>query len=355
MMIHTVISQRRRALGLTQEQVADVLGVTTPAVNKWEKGGSCPDIALLPPLARLLKTDLNTLFGFYEEITQQEVIRLCGEVNEAALTQGIDAGFAAAEEKIREYPNSDTQLDKFAPPLHVLLATAGLEDDEASAYWKIIDAWYEQLSQSEEGVIRDGVNFMLASRAIGEGEYDKAQEHLDRMPNRDDIPDKKMLQAGIYLAQNRAGEAAALLERTLLVTITEVQMILYKLIDANAALGEMDKAAYVAERTAKLAEIFDLNAYNMALPAFLLAVANEDTGRTVALLREMFDAMSSAWGAQESPLYSRCATNDSSATLERMIGPLVQAVRQEPRYAYLQADEEFQALIREIEEKLAAQ
>ena len=204
-------------------------------------------------------------------------------------------------------------------------------------------------------MIRDGVNFMLASRAIGEGEYDKAQEHLDRMPNRDDIPDKKMLQAGIYLAQNRAGEAAALLERTLLVTITEVQMILYKLIDANAALGEMDKAAYVAERTAKLAEIFDLNAYNMALPAFLLAVANEDTGRTVALLREMFDAMSSAWGAQESPLYSRCATNDSSATLERMIGPLVQAVRQEPRYAYLQADEEFQALIREIEEKLAAQ
>ena len=33
---------------LTQEQVASRLGVTAPAVNKWEKGTSCPDITLLP-------------------------------------------------------------------------------------------------------------------------------------------------------------------------------------------------------------------------------------------------------------------------------------------------------------------
>lgn len=40
MEIHTVIQQRRKALGLTQEQVAEYLGVTAPAVNKWEKGVS---------------------------------------------------------------------------------------------------------------------------------------------------------------------------------------------------------------------------------------------------------------------------------------------------------------------------
>lgn len=65
MVIHTIIQERRKALGLTQEQVAEYLGITTPAVNKWEKGSTCPDIALLPPLARLLKIDLNTLFGFF--------------------------------------------------------------------------------------------------------------------------------------------------------------------------------------------------------------------------------------------------------------------------------------------------
>lgn len=354
MMIHTVISQRRRELGLTQEQVADYLGVTTPAVNKWEKGSNCPDIALLPPLARLLKTDLNTLFGFYEDITQQELIRFCKEVNEAALSKGYEAGFAAAEERIREYPNSDVLLYNFALSLHILLSTAGLEEEQINAYLKRIDAWYERLSQSEETVIRNGVNFMLASRAIGEEEYDKAQGYLDLMPNRDDTPDKKMLQAGIYMAQNRAGEAAALLERMLLRSISEVQMIMYKLIDANIALGDKDSAAYVADRTAKFAEIFDLNRYNVSLASFLLAAANEDTGRTVELLRELFDSMSSSWNAQDSPLYSRCATNDGGVTLERMIGLLVQALKEDPRYAYLQANEEFRALIKEIEEKIAA-
>ena len=48
---------------MTQEQVADYLGVSTPAVNKWEKGGCYLDITLLPALARLLKVDLNRLQG----------------------------------------------------------------------------------------------------------------------------------------------------------------------------------------------------------------------------------------------------------------------------------------------------
>ena len=63
MKINEVIRQRRKELGLTQERVAELLGVSAPAVNKWENGNSYPDITLLPPLARLLKTDLNTLLS----------------------------------------------------------------------------------------------------------------------------------------------------------------------------------------------------------------------------------------------------------------------------------------------------
>ena len=94
MSIHAVIQERRKSLGLTQEQVADYLGVTTPAVNKWEKGTTCPDIMLLAPLARLLKIDLNTLFGFYEDITQQELIYFCKKVD-----CGIFSIFAIAAPK----------------------------------------------------------------------------------------------------------------------------------------------------------------------------------------------------------------------------------------------------------------
>ena len=44
MKINQIIRQRRRDLSLTQEQVAAYLGVSTPAVNKWEKGSTYPDI-----------------------------------------------------------------------------------------------------------------------------------------------------------------------------------------------------------------------------------------------------------------------------------------------------------------------
>lgn len=69
MKMHEIIKKRRLEKSLTQEQVAQQLGVSTPAVNKWEKGTSFPDITLLPPLARLLDTDLNTLLSFQENLS----------------------------------------------------------------------------------------------------------------------------------------------------------------------------------------------------------------------------------------------------------------------------------------------
>ena len=47
----TKIAELRRAAGLTQDALAEKLGVTFQAVSKWENMLSCPDIALIPALA----------------------------------------------------------------------------------------------------------------------------------------------------------------------------------------------------------------------------------------------------------------------------------------------------------------
>ena len=72
MKINQIIHKKRKELALTQEQIAEFLGVSTPAVNKWEKGNTYPDITLLPALARLLKIDMNTLMSFKEDLTNIE-------------------------------------------------------------------------------------------------------------------------------------------------------------------------------------------------------------------------------------------------------------------------------------------
>ena len=58
------ISRYRKGLGMTQEALADRLGVTFQAVSKWETGQTLPDTALLPLLARTLNVGVDKLLGF---------------------------------------------------------------------------------------------------------------------------------------------------------------------------------------------------------------------------------------------------------------------------------------------------
>ena len=104
MAMNAVIREKRKELELTQEKVAEYLGVSAPAVNKWEKGITCPDVSLLPALARLLKTDLNTLLCFKEELTEQEIAGFCMEVAETVRADGMSAGIRLVREKVQEYP-----------------------------------------------------------------------------------------------------------------------------------------------------------------------------------------------------------------------------------------------------------
>ena len=68
------IMQHRKQLGLTQDQLAEKLGVTAQAVSKWENDQSCPDIATLPALADIFGTSVDALLGRQEPVYQAEVV-----------------------------------------------------------------------------------------------------------------------------------------------------------------------------------------------------------------------------------------------------------------------------------------
>ena len=64
MNIGSIIVAKRKELGLTQQGLADKLHVSFQAVSKWEKGTSCPEIDLLPVIADVLHTSVDTLLGY---------------------------------------------------------------------------------------------------------------------------------------------------------------------------------------------------------------------------------------------------------------------------------------------------
>lgn len=69
------IAELRRQKGLTQEALAEALGVTPPAVSKWENSVTCPDILLLPSLARMLGVTVDALLTVDEPGPQIRLAR----------------------------------------------------------------------------------------------------------------------------------------------------------------------------------------------------------------------------------------------------------------------------------------
>ncbi|MEA4970974.1 MAG: helix-turn-helix domain-containing protein [Candidatus Pelethousia sp.] len=63
MTIGKKIMSLRKEAGLTQEQLAEKLGISPQAVSKWENGISCPDISILPTLASLFHVTVDDLLG----------------------------------------------------------------------------------------------------------------------------------------------------------------------------------------------------------------------------------------------------------------------------------------------------
>ena len=68
------ISALRREKGLKQEDIAQALDVSSQAVSKWENDQSCPDISLLPKLARLLGVSVDTLLSGEEDKPTVELV-----------------------------------------------------------------------------------------------------------------------------------------------------------------------------------------------------------------------------------------------------------------------------------------
>ncbi len=62
----TMIASLRKAKGMTQAELADRLNITDKAVSKWERGLSCPDIALLPKLAEIFGVSVDELMQVRE-------------------------------------------------------------------------------------------------------------------------------------------------------------------------------------------------------------------------------------------------------------------------------------------------
>ena len=93
----------RKERHLTQEQLAEVLGVTTGAVHKWESGQSLPELRLIVEMADFFDVSVDVLLGYEMKDNRLEATRqrLSGYINAED-----PEGLAEAEKALRKYPHA---------------------------------------------------------------------------------------------------------------------------------------------------------------------------------------------------------------------------------------------------------
>lgn len=139
----------RRARGVTQEQLAEVLNVSNQSVSRWESGVCYPDLELLPAIANYFEVTLDDLAGM-GEIRSEEKRR-------AIFTEAIDherAGeWQQAEAVLREALKTFPLDDGMRTELALVLAKKGGSEDLAEAI------------EISEGVLERSTNEKLRSTA----------------------------------------------------------------------------------------------------------------------------------------------------------------------------------------------
>lgn len=160
--INQQIFKLRKEKGVTQEELARAVGVTNQAVSKWESGICCPDVQLLPDLARYFNVSIDTLFGEKDiyDISRGEQHNelLYTESEKETVLSSYEKKIADENAQAKDYLAYAELLDKFAwdyikKAQNGYMKTMDLTKDEhTSEYYRAQKKWvqmYGRLGRSE--------------------------------------------------------------------------------------------------------------------------------------------------------------------------------------------------------------
>ena len=147
------LKKYRIAKGLTQEDVAELLGITAQSVSKWERGESYPDITFLPALANIFETSVDLLIGM--DTIRAEQTRFSVHQKAVAFQQSGD--YDMAEKTYREalliYPNMPGMILGLA-------GTLALKGDTAEAIELIERGLPLSANEKQKATLRAALCFL---------------------------------------------------------------------------------------------------------------------------------------------------------------------------------------------------
>lgn len=235
--IGKTISELRKSKGLTQEQLANAVGVSTPAVSKWETNTSCPDITLLAPIARALGTNVDTLLSFSPKLTDEQAATFTAEVASISLDKSGHAAFKRIQEIIFTYPENP------ALQFHMASVLCGLKMDSETEKLEsryLAKKLLETAIESSDAKYFASASFLLAGLCMEDDELDRVDKLLEQIP--DSLPDTQLMKASLYEKRGDLKQAKQIIQTCLYLAFQKAEM----------CLGRLSKKEYSPDTAAAL-------------------------------------------------------------------------------------------------------
>lgn len=346
MEIGSVIRTYRKQKGMTQEEMANRLGVTTPAVNKWENGVSMPDIQLLAPIARLLGVSLEELLSFREALSAEEIRGIIEELDAKLETQPYAEVFAWAQRLVQEYPNCNQLIWQLAVVLDARRITQDVEHKEQ--YDEPIMRYFQIALKDGDAQVRKQAAGALFGLYIRKEEYDRAQECLAYFSQ--DDPERTLKQAQIYKQKGMEEEAYRAYEQLVFTSYQILNQALSMLYMLSMEKGDYDRAKRYLDKQSELARVLEMGRYNELSGYLDFAAGRKDVAETVRIMKELLANIHTLGGFTKSFLYEHLHYKPvDGAFCERVKKELVGCMKDREGFAYMEGCDEWERMIQEAE------
>lgn len=229
------IKELRKKRGVTQEQLAQSIGVSFQAVSKWENGVALPDITLVTVLASYFGVSTDELLDFSLKELEQKVKAICDEAYEYRESDPAKCR-EILETGLRQYPENDIILNNL---LYVIT-----DPDETIS---IASALIQNTLQSD--VKYDAYRF-LAYAYKKKGDLKSAAAAVEQIP---EIYFTKLTEVA-FLLEGKAKHDAA--EKQKHISFENLIQMMWKLAECYEADGDTQSAISETEKALEFVKSF---------------------------------------------------------------------------------------------------
>ena len=200
MQIGTNIKRLRREKEMTQESLAEYLGVSVSAVSQWESEKTAPDLSLIPPLCNLLGVTSDTLLGIDLEAKQKRIVEIISKAN-SYRRRGYNAeAYKILADGLREYPDSFKIMQDLMYTIFPLIYDTDYSEKERKNFCdEIIRLGELMLEKCVDDNYRHSAIQLLCFVYAKNGNRERAVELAMKMPTI--AVSRMMLLSNIYIGE----------------------------------------------------------------------------------------------------------------------------------------------------------